>query len=123
MEIDSNHAVSTPFEALSIRAIATHPEQGWSLLANGVVAFDDGGMLMPDGSAWSPGASIGAVLSPSTGSPSSAPERVKIASQSRSGLHCYGAERVCVFGPGSAPGLTSPALSSEDVTVGASRSG
>ena len=25
------------------------PEQGWSLLCNGVIAFDDGGDLLPDG--------------------------------------------------------------------------
>ena len=26
-----------------------HPEQGWSLLCNGVVLFDDDGELLPDG--------------------------------------------------------------------------
>jgi hypothetical protein len=26
-----------------------HPEQGWSLLCNGVVLFDDAGTLLPDG--------------------------------------------------------------------------
>lgn len=31
------------------RAVARHPEQGWSLLCNGVVLFDDGGELLPDG--------------------------------------------------------------------------
>jgi hypothetical protein len=30
------------------RIIAAHPEQGWSLLCNGVVAFDDTGEIMPD---------------------------------------------------------------------------
>ena len=29
--------------------VAAHPEQGWSLLCNGVVLFDDAGALMPDG--------------------------------------------------------------------------
>jgi hypothetical protein len=29
--------------------IAAHPEQGWSLLCNGVVVFDDFGELLPDG--------------------------------------------------------------------------
>lgn len=29
------------------RAVASHPEQGWSLLCNGVVLFDDGGELRP----------------------------------------------------------------------------
>jgi hypothetical protein len=31
------------------RVIASHPEQGWSLLCNGVVSFDDEGDLLPDG--------------------------------------------------------------------------
>ena len=29
------------------RVIAAHPEQGWSLLCNGVIAFDDGIDLLP----------------------------------------------------------------------------
>jgi hypothetical protein len=29
--------------------VASHPEQGWSLLCNAVVLFDDGGQLLPDG--------------------------------------------------------------------------
>jgi Family of unknown function (DUF5999) len=29
------------------RTIAAHPEQGWSLLCNGVVVFDDLGELLP----------------------------------------------------------------------------
>ena len=29
--------------------VACHPEQGWSLLCNGVVLFDDTGELLPDG--------------------------------------------------------------------------
>jgi hypothetical protein len=31
--------------------VSSHPEQGWSLLCNGVVLFDDGGELLPDGRA------------------------------------------------------------------------
>jgi hypothetical protein len=31
--------------------VASHPEQGWRLLCNGVVLFDDDGELLPDGSA------------------------------------------------------------------------
>lgn len=27
------------------RVVAAHPEQGWSLLCNGVIAFEDGGTL------------------------------------------------------------------------------
>ena len=34
--------------------VARRPEQGWSLLCNGVVLFDDGGQLLPDGRAISP---------------------------------------------------------------------
>ena len=29
--------------------IAFHPEQGWSLLCNGVIVFDDMGEILPDG--------------------------------------------------------------------------
>lgn len=35
-------------------AVASHPEQGWSLLCNGIVLFDDGGLLLPDGHAEAP---------------------------------------------------------------------
>jgi len=31
------------------RVIASYPHQGWSLLCNGVVVFDDTGELLPDG--------------------------------------------------------------------------
>jgi hypothetical protein len=34
--------------------IASHPEQGWSLLCNGVVLFEDTGELLPDGRAIAP---------------------------------------------------------------------
>ncbi|MEU3162698.1 DUF5999 family protein [Streptosporangium sp. NPDC006930] len=34
-------------EAASL--VAFHPEQGWGLLCNGVVVFEDTGALMPDG--------------------------------------------------------------------------
>jgi hypothetical protein len=29
--------------------LAAHPEQGWSLLCNGVVVFEDFGEILPDG--------------------------------------------------------------------------
>lgn len=45
-------AVATDREAA--RAVARHPEQGWSLLCNGVVLFDDTGELLPDGSVIAP---------------------------------------------------------------------
>jgi len=31
------------------RLVACHPEQGWGLLCNGVVVFDDTGEILPDG--------------------------------------------------------------------------
>jgi Family of unknown function (DUF5999) len=34
--------------------VASHPEQGWSLLCNGIVVFDDMGELLPDGRAVPP---------------------------------------------------------------------
>ncbi|MBG0831213.1 hypothetical protein HS041_26015 [Planomonospora sp. ID67723] len=36
------------------RPVAFRPEQGWSLLCNGVVLFDDTGELLPDGRAVAP---------------------------------------------------------------------
>lgn len=38
----------------SAQAVAPHPEQGWSLLCNGVILFDDTGELLPDGRAVPP---------------------------------------------------------------------
>jgi hypothetical protein len=34
--------------------VASHPEQGWSLLCNGVLLFEDTGELLPDGSVVDP---------------------------------------------------------------------
>jgi len=31
------------------RVVVAHAQQGWSLLCNGVIAFDDYGDLLPDG--------------------------------------------------------------------------
>jgi uncharacterized protein DUF5999 len=36
------------------RTLASHPEQGWSLLCNGIVLFDDTGELLPDGDVIAP---------------------------------------------------------------------
>ena len=36
------------------RTVARHPEQGWSLLCNGIVVFDDTGEILPDGRAVAP---------------------------------------------------------------------
>ena len=45
--------------------VAAHPEQGWSLLCNGVVLFDDTGELLPavrGGSARPPGTPVQAAV-------------------------------------------------------------
>ncbi|MGC2997157.1 DUF5999 family protein [Streptomyces sp. G35A] len=34
--------------------VAGHPEQGWSLLCNGVLLFEDTGELLPDGQVIAP---------------------------------------------------------------------
>jgi hypothetical protein len=34
-------------DARAACVVADHWEQGWALLCNGVVVFDDGGMLLP----------------------------------------------------------------------------
>ena len=36
------------------RTVACHPEQGWSLLCNGVVVFEDTGELLPGGGTIAP---------------------------------------------------------------------
>jgi Family of unknown function (DUF5999) len=34
--------------------VVSHPEQGWSLLCNGIVIFEDTGELLPDGASIAP---------------------------------------------------------------------
>jgi hypothetical protein len=46
---------ATAPDHIAARVVARHPEQGWSLLCNGVISFDDLGELLPDGRAVSPG--------------------------------------------------------------------
>lgn len=48
------------------RIIASHPEQGWTLLCNGVILFEDTGELLPDGAVVLPHrpTDIGATLHP-----------------------------------------------------------
>ncbi len=36
------------------RTIVSHPEQGWSLLCNGIVVFEDTGELLPGGDTVAP---------------------------------------------------------------------
>lgn len=45
-------ADSTDREAA--RTVAAHPEQGWTLLCNGVLVFEDTGDLLPDGQVIAP---------------------------------------------------------------------
>jgi hypothetical protein len=44
----------------SARLLAHHPEQGWSLLCNGVLLFEDTGELLPDGRIIAPHRPMGA---------------------------------------------------------------
>ncbi|MET9913591.1 DUF5999 family protein [Streptomyces sp. NPDC006476] len=41
-------------DAEAARVVAAHPEQGWSLLCNAVLIFDDTGDLLPDGQTIAP---------------------------------------------------------------------
>jgi hypothetical protein len=43
------------------RVTVSRPEQGWSLLCNGVVLFDDAGALLPSGREVGPSGSVPAV--------------------------------------------------------------
>ncbi len=36
------------------RTVISHPEQGWSLLCNGIVVFEDTGELLPGGTVIAP---------------------------------------------------------------------
>jgi hypothetical protein len=36
-------------DRLAAHPVASHTEQGWSLLCNGIIVFDDNGALLPDG--------------------------------------------------------------------------
>jgi Family of unknown function (DUF5999) len=46
-------AAAAPDHAAA-RTIAFHPEQGWSLLCNGVITFEDTGELLPTGESTPP---------------------------------------------------------------------
>jgi len=35
--------------ARTAHVVAAHPEQGWCLLCNGLIVFDDGGAILPGG--------------------------------------------------------------------------
>jgi hypothetical protein len=42
------------FDGTAVHVLAAHPEQGWSLLCDGAIRFDDSGELTPDGRAVAP---------------------------------------------------------------------
>jgi hypothetical protein len=48
------------------RTVISHPEQGWSLLCNGIVIFEDTGELLPDGHAIGPHRPTDMPLQPQT---------------------------------------------------------
>jgi uncharacterized protein DUF5999 len=39
----------TAAHVVAAHVVAAHPEQGWSLLCDGAIVFDDTGELLPDG--------------------------------------------------------------------------
>ncbi|MEU8028211.1 DUF5999 family protein [Streptomyces sp. NPDC049099] len=43
-----------PASRTDTHPVAAHPEQGWTLLCDGSIVFDDGGELHPDGSVVAP---------------------------------------------------------------------
>ncbi|MCX5561439.1 DUF5999 family protein [Streptomyces sp. NBC_00038] len=52
-----SHQSSSPSASADSNAphiVAAHPEQGWNLLCNGAIVFDDTGELHPDGSVVAP---------------------------------------------------------------------
>ncbi|MER6124938.1 DUF5999 family protein [Streptomyces sp. NPDC001795] len=50
----SHHSMCPSSDNTTAHVVAAHPEQGWSLLCNGVIVFDDTGELLPDGSVIAP---------------------------------------------------------------------
>ncbi|NUP18741.1 MAG: hypothetical protein HOZ81_22175 [Streptomyces sp.] len=45
-----SHQPSCPSsDSHSAHVVSAHPEQGWSLLCDGAIVFDDSGELLPDG--------------------------------------------------------------------------
>lgn len=51
---DSPAADSPEARVGTAHVVAAHPEQGWNLLCDGTVVFDDTGELLPDGRAVAP---------------------------------------------------------------------
>jgi len=51
-------------DRMAARVMVSHPEQGWSLLCNGVVLFDDAGALLPGGREVAPPSMVGVFWHP-----------------------------------------------------------
>ncbi|MFF3406253.1 DUF5999 family protein [Streptomyces sp. NPDC002742] len=50
-----SHQSSCPsVDTAAPHIVSAHPEQGWNLLCNGAIVFDDSGELLPDGSVVAP---------------------------------------------------------------------
>lgn len=50
-----SHQASCPAsDARAPHVVTARPEQGWSLLCDGAIVFDDGGELRPDGTVVAP---------------------------------------------------------------------
>jgi hypothetical protein len=50
-----SHQISCPsFDGSAVHVVAAHPEQGWSLLCDGAIVFDDSGELTPEGKVVAP---------------------------------------------------------------------
>ncbi|MCF2535750.1 DUF5999 family protein [Streptomyces sp. FB2] len=52
VQADTAHVVMAHVPPAHV--VAAHPEQGWSLLCDGSIVFDDSGVLLPDGSVVAP---------------------------------------------------------------------
>lgn len=59
-------------DRMAARVVVGHPEQGWSLLCNGVVLFDDAGALLPGGQEVGPRPTVPASRRPAPAGPPSA---------------------------------------------------
>ncbi|MFI7349656.1 DUF5999 family protein [Streptomyces sp. NPDC049936] len=51
---DSPATDAAATDAVVAHIVAAHPEQGWNLLCDGTIVFDDTGELRPDGRVVSP---------------------------------------------------------------------
>ena len=50
----SHQFASASADAHAVHVVAAHPEQGWSLLCDGAIVFDDSGELTSDGKVVAP---------------------------------------------------------------------